>query len=170
MFRVDERYVRKHLARLDAQITGRLTGVAQAARHIRGLSHLVFHIAPEWAFKILPVDTMTFDDAWQPLASDFDDVPILPGIPFFEAEFDYPIGRHDWFGVDTMPDWHLVLNEIALYLSMRWRETQSLKIASVYVGYVYNPLDFYDEPSKLLNVETNTFEAVSINWEPSRDA
>ena len=166
MFRVDERYVRKHLTRLDSQITGRLADIARTARHIPGLSRLVFHVAPEWAFKTLPVDTMTFSDTWQPLASELNDVPILPNIPFFEAALDYPIGRHDWIGVDTMPDWHLVLNEITLYLSKCWRDSQSLNSATVFVGHVYNPVDFYDEPSKLLNVGTNASEAVSINWGP----
>ncbi len=136
MFRIDEQYVRKHLSRLDVQITSRLVEVADAATRVAQLANLVLHVAPECSFKHVPIETMTFDVGWRPLNSELDNLVLLPNTPFFDSKRDYPIGRHDWFGLDTTADWQLVLNEISSLLVQRWRSIQSVNDFNVLGGHI----------------------------------
>lgn len=85
--------------------------------------------------------------------------------PFLDADRDYPLGRHDLFGLDTTPDYQLVVDEIGLFFAEIWNANSlSLQCPSAYVGsFIYDAFEA-ERPADVLNLATRERNSLHLTF------
>ena len=164
--RVNQRMIHDRLRLHESRLRDRLVEIAQASTTIPKLGFLVLDVTPEFAFEQFPVSIFAFTEHQHQLDCELNGTSLLDGVPLLDAKYEYPLGRHDWIGADTTPDFDLVLRSVVDFLCQQW---QSCKYGNAnvnaYAGNVHTDETCNMLPSELTNLSNGLAETMCFTFD-----
>jgi hypothetical protein len=118
--RVSEESVSSAFNRIETVLAEELRRIVAAVETDEHVGYLLLDINPCFAFGTFPVTAWTFDRDGAERDGAMHGVHLLPTEYLLDPTADYPLGRPDWLGVDTMPDVALVERVMLKELRTAW--------------------------------------------------
>jgi hypothetical protein len=120
MRRITAGYVRERLRILEPKLLERIGAIKHVSVAIGNLAYIVLDVSPDTAFDRFPVTVATYDSDKHELDSPIHCTTLLEDAVFLAPALEYPIGRVDWIGQDTTPDFSLILDEVVAFVREIW--------------------------------------------------
>ena len=165
---ITEATVTEGFKRLASALVEELRGIVASAQADERVAYLVFDLSPAYVFGGFPITAWTFDSEGQEVESSIHNHDLLAGKHLLDPRGDYPLGRADWLGFDTMPDIALVERVMVQQFQQCWALVAGDKLRfDAFIGVWIANLEYAaeSEPCPMLNLATGEQRVLDFLWE-----